>query len=132
MKIGPFALLPARLAIVEHTSLEDWEEPIKTLFDLQRHVPFYIGDAILFGEARFGDDIWQSVPMDASERLTSRLVGVATKFPPEERFPTLSWTHHVTALRIGDPMLRRALLRRAAQEGLGTGEFLDLVNRTAR
>ena len=131
MKIGPFALLPARLAIVEHAPLEDWEEPIKTLFDLQRYVSFYIGDAILFGEARFGDDIWQSVPLDVSERMTMRLAGVASKIPPEDRFPTLSWTHHVTALRIEDVKLRRALLRRAAQEGLGTEDFLDLVKRNA-
>lgn len=131
MIIGPFALLPGQLA-VSNAPIEEWEKYLPTLFAMQKYVPWWIGDSVVFGEARFGDDFWQAVPMDASEKLTQRFGGVSRKIPAEDRVLGLSWTHHVTALRIQHPKLRSALLRRAERDGLDTEAFGKLVRETVQ
>jgi hypothetical protein len=127
MTIGPFALLPGQLAITEQAPIEVWEENAKLLFDMQKHVPWWIGDLVVFGEARFGDDFWQIPPMDASEKMIQRFAGVSRVFKTSERLPGLSWTHHITAMRIKSPKLRTAFLRQAEEHAMDTQQFSEWI-----
>lgn len=127
MIVGPFALMPGKLVIHEMASIERWEEFLPQLFMMQKYAPWWLGDAVNFGEARFGDVFWQSVPMDASQKMIERFASISRKIPPEERVLSLSWTHHVTALRVEVPAVRRALLRKAENECLDTEQFSKLV-----
>ena len=125
--VGPFALLPSQLSIVKHAPIEEWEEAAQVVFGMQKWAPFWIGDMVLFGEARFGDEFWQVPPMDASRNSIDRFVGVTGKIKPEDRAKTLSFTHHMTAMRIKEPSVRAALLRRAESQMMDTEEFSQLV-----
>lgn len=80
-----------------------------------------------YGSAKFGDDVWQIVPEDASEKLVNRFWSVEEKIPEMDRQEVLSWTHHVMALRVKHPQVRNALLRRAAEDRLDTEEFSKLI-----
>lgn len=130
MKLGPFALLPSALAITEAADIAEWELHAQTLFSMQRWVPWWLGDMVVFGEAQFGDDFWQVPPLDASEGMLDRFAGVARKYPPEERCLSLSFTHHQMALRIKDAVLRRSLLRVAERDQLSTEDFGTLIKQT--
>lgn len=126
MKLGPFILLKAALSI-EPSSLEDWEAGASQLVALQKYIPWYLGDMVVFGEAQWGDDFWQAVPLDTSISMLERFAGVARKYPQAERNKTLSWTHHVTALKIKDPIARRSVLRHAEREGMSNEEFREYL-----
>lgn len=126
MKIHPFLLLPGALS-VEVCSLEEWEHAAAQLVNMQKWVPWWLGDMVVFGEAQWGDEFWQTVPMDASLSLLERCAGVARKYPHGERFPCLSWTHHVVALRIKDRVARRSMLRYAEREQLSGEEFREFL-----
>lgn len=125
MLVGPFALLPGQLAVMQHAPITEWEENAKLLFDMQKHVPWWIGDLVVFGEARFGDDFWQVPPQGASEKLIQRFAGVSRSFKTDERVPGLSWTHHVSAMRVKSPKLRTAFLRRAEADGMDSQAFSE-------
>lgn len=122
MKIGPFILLRGALSI-EHSSIEDWEEGASQLVEMQKYIPWWLGDMVVFGEARYGDEFWQAVPLDASISMLERFAGVARKYSQEERNNELSWSHHVTALKIKDPIARRSALRHAARDAMSNEEF---------
>ena len=125
--LGPFALLPAQLVVTKFAPIEEWEEHAKTLFDMQRWCSFWIGDMMDIAERRFGDDAWQIPPLQSSASSVERFMGVARKLPPETRAKSLSFQHHLLALRIKEPAVRNALLRRAEQESMNTEEFGKLI-----
>ncbi len=126
MKIGPFLLLPAALS-TEISSIDEWESGVEQLVAMQRNVPWWLGDMVVQGEARFGDDFWQAVPLNASLSLLERCASVSRKYPPAERFISLSWTHHVIALRVKDPIARRSVLRHAEREQLDGDSFREFI-----
>lgn len=124
--MNPFTLMPGSLA-VDVAPIEDWESHAKQIFDMQKYVPWWLGDMVVFGEAQFGDDFWQIPPEGVSEDMLSRFAGVARKYPVSERILGVSWSHHVTALKISNSKLRRALLKIAESERLTSEEFRDYV-----
>lgn len=127
MRVGPFALLPAELKVVKFASLEEWEENAKLIFDMQKWAPFWLGDLVAHGEARFGDDFWQVPPLGTSQNSLERYVGVCRKIPAESRAKDLSFQHHLLALQVKEPTVRQALLRKAERESMNTEEFGKLI-----
>lgn len=128
MKVGPFALLPGQLAVVEPADIEEWEPAASKIFAMQKYVPWWIGDMVVFGESQFGDDFWQVPPEDSSEAMIRRYMGVARKIPPEDRCLALSWSHHVSALRIANRTVRQAALRRGESERMSSADFGRFVS----
>ncbi len=126
MKVGPFLLLPAALS-AEPGSLSEWEYGAAQLVDMQKYVPWWLGDMVVFGEARWGDDFWQSIPLDASLSLLERCASVSRKYKPADRVSSLSWTHHVVALRVKDEVARRSVLRHAERGCLSGEEFREFL-----
>lgn len=126
-----FQMTPGGLSIEGVPPIEDWETLGAQLFHMQRNVPWWIGDMLAFGEARFGDDIMQCLPEDVSLEMVERFASVSRKFPIGDRNPSLSWTHHVIALRANEK-LRAALLRVAERERMDTKEFTAYVNQSMR
>ena len=130
--MNPFLRTPGALMIRHGATLEDWERHAPELFEMQRYVPWWIGDMVVYGEAQYGDDFWQAVPLGVSESMISRFAGMARKYPPGERVPGVSWSHHAAALRIEDKMLRRSLLRKAEEENMTNSEFQAYVREFVR
>lgn len=130
ISVGPFGLLPSELAIIEFATIEEWERHAQTVFGMQRWSPWWVGDMVKFGEARFGEEFSQVVPLDYSVASLERFANVARKIPPEDRSKSLSFQHHIISLQVKEPAVRRALLRRAETEMLNTEEFGRLVRGT--
>jgi hypothetical protein len=127
MKVGPFALLPSSIA-VHPAPIEEWEKAAEQLVYMQKSIPWWVGDMVVFGEATWGDDFWSIVPMDASLSMLERHAGVARKYPPNQRNAALSYTHHVIALSIKDPIVRRSVLRHAEREGMDCDTFRAFIS----
>jgi hypothetical protein len=89
---------------------------------MQRHIYWWIGDAILQGEKLFGDDAYQAVDPSFSPDLLHRCVAMAAKYPPEHRNASLSWSHHLAAAKLS-PRLRVVALRKAEAEGWNSQDF---------
>lgn len=123
MKFGPFILLPAQLAIEVGPDLLQWEKHAAELVSLQRYIPWWLGDLVNYGEAQWGDDFWQALPLNTSESMMTRYASVARQYKPHERFTDLSFTHHTTALRAKNLVIRRSLLRAASQNQMNNESF---------
>jgi hypothetical protein len=60
MKLGPFILLKGALSI-EPSSLDDWEAGASQLVALQKYIPWYLGDMVVFGEATQAYPCWSAL-----------------------------------------------------------------------
>lgn len=131
MKFGPFVCLPGQLAISSLDGIESWERSAQEIFSMQRHVPWWLGDLVLFGEARFGDDFWQVVPEGTEIKMLQRFAKVASEYRPEERVLELGWAHHSIGLRIKNKALRQAILQVAKSKYMDAKELGKYIERHA-
>ncbi len=128
LKIGSFALLPGQLLFLERPTLEDMEEPVKELIDIQRHIPWWIGDLVNYGLAIHGDDLYQIFPEDCSLDMLNRYAAMAKTFPATERHSELSYTHHCAVAKF-EPAMRRALLNKASVERWNSEQLREHIKR---
>lgn len=127
MKFGPFVCMSGGLAIAGIEDVESWERHGRNLFQMQKNVPWWLGDYCVFGEQRFGEDFWQCIPENMDVKMLENFTRMAKIFPPEERFPDLSWRHHSISLRIKNREVRRAMLRIAERDNLDANAFAQRV-----
>lgn len=83
------------LTITGEMQYDEWVDLMRTLVRLETAFQFAIGDALIFGEARYGEKYSQA--MDAtglSYQSLANMVWVAKKVPIGNRKSDLSWTHH--------------------------------------
>ena len=64
MKFGHLVCMSGSLAIGRMEPLSEWERHGRNLFQMQSNVPWWLGDYCVFGEQRFGEEFWQSIPED--------------------------------------------------------------------
>jgi hypothetical protein len=126
VKVGPLQLMEGFLSLGPEATLESVEPAADVLFLMHRNVNWWIGDLVNFGEARWGDDIWQAIPDTVSERFIGRVVAHAKKYRPTERVIGASWTMHSMVAKL-HPDDRRRLLRQAVDERMDTVGFTELV-----
>lgn len=116
MQFNKFILAPSALFLKEPASLEEWCELSTFLCNIQRSVPWWIGDMVERGEQAHGDLIYQAFDETMSVNMVQRYSKVCREFPPLARNATLSHSHH--AKLIGLPKeVQAALLARAELEG---------------
>jgi hypothetical protein len=131
MKLGPLLLLDGYLALGPEATVEAIEPEAEKLFLMQANINWWIGDLITFGEARFGDDIWQVVPIGVSPGYIDRAVAHSQKIKASDRVPGVSWTIHSMVMKF-EPKVRRALLQKAASEQMDTSQFSEFLKRTVK
>lgn len=109
-------------------SFERWQEVGVTLQQMQRSVNWWAGDWLRFGEERWGEAAYQAVQeiIGHGDESLRQAVWVASKFPPDTRVPTLSWSHHRAAAEL-EPAERQAVLREAARDNLTTRQLIARV-----
>ncbi len=94
--------LPPRL------TFDEWIGHGKTLATMTDSIPWWVGDWINFGEARFGEGKYsQGLTLwDYNYNTLANMAWVASRYPPETR-TGLSWTHHryAATARQGGPAL---------------------------
>ena len=128
MQLGSITLMDGYLLLSPDAEIETLEPEAAKLFFMQRNINWWLGDLINFGEARWGDDIWQAIPEDASETMLGRFVAHSKKIKPTDRVPGASWTMHSICAKI-EPQLRKAVLNHAANERMDTEEFREYLKK---
>lgn len=105
-------------------TFEQWAEMGDGLGQMHRSLMWWIGDWYLYGEAHYGHEAEQAVPLGYSSESIRQAAWVCQRFPPEERRADLSYTHHRHVSRSDiDPVTRVTLLDQAAAEGWSSREL---------
>ncbi len=74
---------------------DEWARTGLALARMGKAVQWWIGDWLLFGENRFGEQFAQAASETGySEESLRGFLWVASRIPPSVRRPTLSWSHH--------------------------------------
>ena len=127
MKLGPFILKSTQLEIDGVPEGDDWENTLNALIWLARNHPWWIGDLITYGEARFGEAFYNAiVPDPTTAEMIGRHAAVARAVRASERFSDLSWTHHREVVRLS-PMARKEVLEYARDKGIASGKMREAV-----
>lgn len=126
MKHKNFVLAPSALLTTSPASIEDWTEISTVLCNIQRSVPWWLGDMLVLGEQTHGDDIYQALDETLSLDMLQRYAKVSREFPNTDRNATLSHSHHaqLASFPVG---VRSALLARAELEGWNNDQLRKVV-----
>jgi hypothetical protein len=113
------------LGLAPGITFDSWQRLVAFLDHLAASTPWWIGDAIVYGEASFGEEAAQAV--GASPESRKQYAWVASRFPASRRRPSLSWSAH-RAVSSLEPDEADALLDRAEAEGWGSRELRALAS----
>ena len=96
-----FRLQNRGLVPVDNPSREDWLRCLDHLVNIERHVHFWLGDLLAFGEQQrwvtYGD-LAESTGYDAG--TLRNLKWVASRVAPDQRRPELPYAHHQEVARL--------------------------------
>jgi hypothetical protein len=83
------------LRLREEMSYERFEAMLALFGAIHQSMQFAIGDALLYGEALFGEEVYQaSEVLKLAPDTRNRYRRVAERVPINRRRPELSWSHH--------------------------------------
>jgi hypothetical protein len=120
LPLGPFRLTPTCLRAPggppHGPPLEEWAGPLRFALWCQQGAPWWIGDLLNAGDARFGEMFSQVCEGAVSADQLQRYESVARRVPPENRRPGLSWSAHAAVARLPHSVQRK-MLDRAEQAG---------------
>lgn len=120
------------LRIGVELSFEDWERLVVGLFRGERAIQFAIGDALVYGEALFGEPFAQieaTLERQGLRRAPESLrkyMWVAERVAPSRRRDDVSFTAHLLVARLS-PEQQTEFLERTASKGLSTRELREQV-----
>lgn len=104
-----------------------WESIGKTLQQLGRSLNFWLGDWLVQGEIRFGEQYAQAIEMTGlAQETLSKYKSVAERLPAGVRRADLTWTSHF-AVAYSPEHLRGPLLEITARFELHTRDLKDIM-----
>jgi hypothetical protein len=111
--LGPFRFGPASLRVdtASGPPLDEWAGPLRFSLWCQQASPWWIGDLLNAGDARFGEMFSQVCEGAVSADQLQRYESVARRVPAENRRPGLSWSAHAAVARLPHALQRRMLDR---------------------
>ena len=102
---------------------DEWIDLMRMLVKLETAFQFAIGDALVFGEARYGEKYSQVMEVtQLSYQALANMVWVAKKVPIANRHADLSWTHHRVVASV-DGADQQGLLSMAKEQGLSAADL---------
>jgi len=105
------------LTFSEDTPFRVWEAVVRVLKHYERSIQFWLGDALAFGERRYGETYSQALEeTDYTYGGLANMAYVSRKVEVSSRDETLSWSHHRAVAPL-EPHEQRALLGKAREEG---------------
>lgn len=114
-------------------SFEEWAGVLNLADHIVESSPWWLVDAILYGERHFGERHTQAFPTaeeDPNGKKQARLkqaAWMASVYPTSgTRVPGLSYTHHRAAAEL-EPEQRQDVLREAARDNLTTRQLIARV-----
>lgn len=128
----PYTLAPQSLTFDPDVSYEDWLRCTDELIAVARGAPFWLADALSFGEdtfseraaAVFPDQQWAWQTM-ANWAWTSKAV------PPERRHAALSFSHHGEVASLPAPQ-QEVMLTLAEEQGWTSADLREQVRKAKR
>lgn len=104
------------LSVVSELSFEQWSTLMQTLYRMDTAFQFALGDALNYGENRYGERYAQAMEVTGqSYQSLANYAWVSKAVPIDRRESGLSWTHHRIVARL-DPDQQTAMLKRATSE----------------
>jgi hypothetical protein len=93
-------------------ALEDWLRQGARLGAASRHAPWWIGDWVRYGAARYGSKYDLAARTTGYDRHTlMNMVYVASRFETVRRRENLSWSHHAEVASLDEKEQERWLTR---------------------
>ena len=112
-----FHLEETHLSFLSGLTFDTWAGAVQELARLTRCSAWWLGDALVVGEAKFGEDASQiESELGHDYQYLADLKWVAKRIPPEDRSPSLSWSHHRELAKF-EPAQREQWLTKAESEG---------------
>lgn len=119
-----------QLDIPDDVTFDEWEDLLRGLGAMARSHQWWVGDAVVFGENRFGEEHAQALEALGLEPKTAQNYAyVAANVEVSRRREDLTWSHHAEVARLGKQAQRDALAR-AASEGWTVRQLRDYVAMT--
>lgn len=116
LRLGPFRFTGTTVKIEGKPAVEEWLGPLQFAIWAQRASPWWIGDLLNSGDARFGEAFSQACEGIVSADMLQRYESVARRVPPSVRRPGLSWSAHAAVARL-PPDEQRKMLALAEKNG---------------
>jgi hypothetical protein len=124
------------LSVVSELSYDQWSTLMQTLYRMDTAFQFALGDALNYGENRYGERYAQAMEVTGhSYQSLANYAWVSKAVPIDRRVTGLSWTHHRIVARLDSEqqalMLQRALTERMTVTALGEevrGKPVDKVS----
>lgn len=114
----PFTVELTGLTVHGAPPFEAFEAFAKMLRKLEQGIQFAVGDALRYGEERYGEQASQA--FDASDGWSEQTLKVyrwtAEKVPPENRRDDVTFAHHMAVAACGS-RTQRSYLKKAAEGG---------------
>lgn len=117
---------PTHLAITEKLELDEYQELLASLGAITRGHQWWVGDALVYGENRYGEDTF-SQAAEALRLEPHTLVNyrwVSASVPTSRRRVKLTWSHHAEVARL-EPKQQTEMLREAEKRGWGVRELRE-------
>lgn len=109
LQLGPFRFTSTTVQISGKPEIDQWLGPLQFALWAQRASPWWIGDLLNAGDARFGEAFSQACQGLISADMLQRYESVARKVPPSVRRDSLSWSAHAAVARLPHDQQRRML-----------------------
>jgi hypothetical protein len=124
---GQIHKTPTALKLPDGLTWDRWRQLFATLAEAERSIAWWIGDALVYAEDRFGDHAAELVQLLDRADATLRIYAwVSRRVPPHIRRAELSHTHHKIVAGL-DHEEQERFLERAVREGLPSGPLLQAV-----
>lgn len=118
IKTDNVSLTDVGLTVVGDMTFDEWVNLMRTLVRLETAFQFAIGDALIWGEARYGEKYAQAMEATGlSYQALANMVWVSKHVPISNRVSDLSWTHHRVVASV-EPQDQPPLLEMALDQGL--------------
>lgn len=118
---------PTQLMFPPNLSFDDWQEVMGTLAHMHRSFRWWVGDALNYGEDRYGEKYAQWLDSTGlSYPSLADTLWVARQIEPSRRRENLSWSHHREIAGL-DSKEQDELLKRAAREELTCSSLRAIV-----
>ena len=121
------------LTVTGDMEFSEWMDLMQSLVRLETAFQFAIGDALIWGESRYGEKYSQAMEATGlSYQALANMVWVARKVPMQNRMDGLSWTHHRVVASV-EPVDQLPFLEYASASGLSaTGLQHHITGREPR
>ena len=119
-------ITPVGIDIRRTPSIEEFEKYMAGVNTAKKSWQWWLAELIDFGLKEWGDQIYQIVPPDISEKTILNVLAVHRNVPKSRRRKTLSFSHHAEVSSL-EPEDQDKYLSKAYQKQLSVSELRGII-----